>query len=818
MLQPIAKNLSDQQMLRLLLKKAMISGCYVLTAFIFEIVVFLWIGIGFLPEYWVLDIGILLFIGTLLLIVPGFKAQTICAWVLLFVQMIFSLANNTLFGMSNMVFSFSMLNIIGEAGNVFSSKMVDFWLLGVYVLLFSCSIYGFIRINKKVHADGSLVLHTVLLLVFVFFLSILISWNLFGITKKQFKRADPANILYYYSDDLYLWETQFMTATAYKKFGTFGFYTKNILNFLEGGKEDYDEQERKSNLASIDAYFREGEWSGTLTPETQYGGMLSGEFKGKNVVLVVIESGEWYDINKKYTPTLYSMASNGISMVNYYARDKTNHSEAMSILGSYPSALDTSIIPSANNPEGLLDHDFAFTSANILSKNGYTTNYFHANEGSFYKRNLTHQALYGFENVHFMDTMERLEGYYDKGINFYNFDKDSEMISQYLNEYEYTEPEKSAFFTMMLSLISHGHYDDLTAHGDYTADLSVEKKQELSQKYTVKGLEPYYEIIDSYPDATIKDMYIDPSFAITQDKYDEEGNVTNLYLEYKRHQAGVMDLDVGLNRLIYDLQQKGELENTLFIVYADHCSYFNNMQYPLKGVDSEKYYWDTKLYNIPFFIWSGDMGLEVNNPYGNRVYENNDEDVTSVYEGSFYNDFLIPKTSSYGGVQVDKACNSFDILPTMLDLLGFEYNTNLYQGTSVFREGTSVFISRESGLLTGGLYSDAEYLYFAATQQGNAYVSYDGQLVYMPDRLTALQNGKKVVYLLDQATEGIQVHESGKYIIIDIVQGASFIPDSAINFITKVNQYYYKQENLENMYRYDYFADRDIGLFVRVAK
>ena len=65
MLQPIAKNLSDQQMLRLLLKKAMISGCYVLTAFIFEIIVFLWIGIGFLPEYWVLDIGILLFIGTL---------------------------------------------------------------------------------------------------------------------------------------------------------------------------------------------------------------------------------------------------------------------------------------------------------------------------------------------------------------------------------------------------------------------------------------------------------------------------------------------------------------------------------------------------------------------------------------------------------------------------------------------------------------------------------------------------------------------------------------------------------------------------------
>ena len=45
--------------------------------------------------------------------------------------------------------------------------------------------------------------------------------------------------------------------------------------------------------------------------------------------------------------------------------------------------------------------------------------------------------------------MDRLDGYYSKS-GFYDFDKDSEMISQYLNEFTYTAENDDAFFTMML--------------------------------------------------------------------------------------------------------------------------------------------------------------------------------------------------------------------------------------------------------------------------------------------------------------------------------------------------------------------------------
>ncbi len=174
-------------------------------------------------------------------------------------------------------------------------------------------------------------------------------------------------------------------------------------------------------------------------------------------------------------------------------------------------------------------------------------------------------------------------------------------------------------------MISHGGYTDLVSKGDYTANLDAAKKQELSEKYQTKGLEKYYEKITSYPEAG---AYISDKFAITLDERDENGEKTDLYLEYKRQQAGVMDLDVGLNRLIHDLQEKGELENTVFIAYADHCAYYHNIQYPLKGVESEKYYWDTRLHNIPFFIWSGKMDLDVKKIYQGVTYEKTSNDYT----------------------------------------------------------------------------------------------------------------------------------------------------------------------------------------------
>lgn len=805
----LSARIKTENMRRFMIKKAALAGTYFAVAFLLEVVTLWWV-VGGVPTYWPLDLGVMILVTALLFMLPGFLFESICIGIFLLFQLVLTVVNNTLYNMSNMVFSFSMLNVIGEAGLVFSADMVNFLLIGVLLLIYGCSIYAVVLINKRMTVTADYTMHGLVLMTLTFFLWALASLNLVGVTKNHFQRDDPNDLLFMYNDDMYLWETQFITGTAYKKFGTFGFYVKNFLNFVSGSKYVKDELELNDQLTDVDEYFSQGEWSSSLKPYSGADGLYSGVYDGMNVVLVVIESGEWYDINAQYTPTLYALASQGYAMTEYYARDKTNHSEAISILGSYPSALDNSILPSINNPEGLLDNRLAFTSANILNNGGYTTNYFHANDSAFYSRNKTHHALYGFENTHFLDSMDRLEGYHDKK-NFYDFDKDSEMISQYLDEFEYTAEGDDAFFTMMLSLTSHGNYSDLVSKGDYTADLDAAEKAERSEKYQVKGLEKYYEKIDSYPE---EGTYIADKFTIRQEERGENGELTDVYLEYKRQQAGVMDLDVGLNRLIHDLSEKGELDNTVFIAYADHCAYYHNIQYPLKGVESEKYFWDTRLHNIPFFIWSGQLNLDVKNIYEGESYENAN-DFATAYDGDFYYEIHYRGTTGKTGKVIEKECNSFDILPTMLYLLGYEYNTNLYQGSSVFTEGTHAFVSRESGIFMKGIYFDSDMLYYAATEEDGKLMSWDKEIVLDGRQVSVRQDGETKEYTMSETEPGIYADESGNYIIVDTSAGKDYLCDSAKEFLEKVNVYYAKQDKLEEMYRCNYFAYRDIANYVR---
>jgi len=141
---------------------------------------------------------------------------------------------------------------------------------------------------------------------------------------------------------------------------TFGFYFINISNVLNElfGKSTNDTSLRQG-LSALDNYFSEGQMSSEAYGDAN---LYTGSLKGKNIVLIVIESGEWYGINKEYTPTLYEMATKGIAFTEYYARDKTNHSEAMSILGSYPSNSD----PSTK----LKEAELSFTASQSSRKSG----------------------------------------------------------------------------------------------------------------------------------------------------------------------------------------------------------------------------------------------------------------------------------------------------------------------------------------------------------------------------------------------------------------------------------------------------------------
>ena len=762
---------------RLLKKKTYFALLYVFTALLIEIITFCVMGLGVFPSFWGIDLAFILGLAIIIFVIPSPVASIVVNGVLLGVQVIVAFINEALYRMSGMVFSLNMLNLATEVGGVFSRDFVNWWLVAGLVALLAAEITCMVFLNKYLKTEHArFTRNAVIILLVCCIIGENAAMILYQATLNTFRSATVSDELADYNDDNILYTTQFIPSKALKKFGFFGFYFMNVSNTLNsllgGGQTD-----GRQSLLALDNYFSQGEMSESTYGDNLYTGMLN----GKNIVLIVIESGEWYGINQEYTPTLYAMANGGISFTEYYARDKTNHSEAMSILGSYP------IDPQNDVSTKLKESNLSFTLPNVLRASGYTTNYFHPNTKSFYNRNVTHGAggNYGFDTAHFLEDMPALDGCDENGNvikkNFYNFDRDALVTENYFDDYTRKEEGDRAFFTMHMTLSSHGAYNDLVDYGDYPfSDFSDERyydsdmteeeclkeqarlKEEFSKKAAVKNFEKYYRLIDGYPQTfAAKGIELDTSDA---SPYSPE-TLEKVYLRYKRFQAGLMDLDEAVNSLLYDLERTGRLDDTAFVFYADHTAYYNEQNYYLKGVPLGEG-WNTALYNIPAFLWYGgsmdcDLGLS-------RL----------PYEGYHNLSFRASKdlkSPLRGGTKVDKFTCSFDILPTLLQLTGYSYNTNLYHGVSMFSDRSSVFVSRESGLFTNDIY-------------------YDGTTVSV--------KGK----------DGVWTHydyESTRY-------SEDGFTEDVKAFLKQTLRYYEKQSMLEEMYKCDYFSRRPV--FGSVAK
>ena len=409
-------------MKRLLIQKSVIAGSYILLALLLEIVTFVTMGLGVVPQYFGLDIAVILIIALILFVIPHRVAQLIVFGLVLGFQVILSIANEALYSMSGMVFSFGMLNLVNEVTGVIDASFLNWWMLSAMVLLFASALTGLIIFVKRYAVPkGLYTRNTVSLMLVAFILAECCAGILYAFTVESFSalaeeqtEEDRLSIFY---DEEQLYSEQLFTAKAFSEFGTYGYFVVNIGNSISGDTyvDEIDETD-------IDEYFAGGKMS-----ESVYGdNIYTGAIDGKNIVLIVIESGEWYAINKEYTPTLYAMAEQGISAIDFHARDKTNCSEALSIMGSYPSV-------SSLDPGNVLGNSMPYTMPNILKEEGYTTNYFHANYGDYYDRETVFTGMYGFENAHFLDTMPLLDGYENKKY-FYDFDKDSEIIKNYSDE------------------------------------------------------------------------------------------------------------------------------------------------------------------------------------------------------------------------------------------------------------------------------------------------------------------------------------------------------------------------------------------------
>ncbi len=132
--------------------------------------------------------------------------------------------------------------------------------------------------------------------------------------------------------------------------------------------------------------------------------------------------------------------------------------------------------------------------------------------------------------------------------------------------------------------------------------------------------------------------------------------------------AAQMELDKALEYLMDKLEAAGKLDNTLFVVAPDHYPYglSDGVYNELAGKDIEDD--DFELHRNQFGIWSSSMEKPV---------------------------------------VVDKLCASVDILPTVLNLLGADFDSRLLAGRNILSDSDELVIFADQSFITDKIKYDA---------------------------------------------------------------------------------------------------------------
>lgn len=120
----------------------------------------------------------------------------------------------------------------------------------------------------------------------------------------------------------------------------------------------------------------------------------------------------------------------------------------------------------------------------------------------------------------------------------------------------------------------------------------------------------------------------------------------------KCYLASQMELELAVRSLVEQLEQAGKLEDTVIVLSADHYPY---------GLTDEEY--------------SELLGHEVD----------------PVFE-IFKNSLILWNSEMGGAVPVDKYCSSLDIMPTLANLFGLDYDSRLIMGSDILSDAPALVI------------------------------------------------------------------------------------------------------------------------------
>ena len=533
---------------------------FFLFAILIEMVNFLWLGfktssgaIQVFPTYAILDLAIYLIFASIIAIVPN-KWGNAIMYIFFSLQLLLSMVNATLYKVFGDIFSFDMIKLGGEAVAAFKFEFLDIWSIVLNLSILAVIITTQVLFDKKLKKEVSIKsAHTGLKRVSVIGLAMIMTSLSFYVQSNSFADSEPTTEVY--ESDQYLWDNMHLKLEAFKKFGTCGFYFKSLVDVVDNRKS-LPKDEKTTIQDDLKNNQVEGNESAVLY--------------GDNLIVVMLESFEWYAIDPFNTPTLWDIRTkSGISFENYYSKNKTNMSEDISILGNMPKDLVMKDLAKEN----LLNVSYSLP--NSFKKLGYQANFFHSYKKQFYNRDIVNKDI-GFENVYGIEDAE-LE---NKSYDFNDWNLDSEYIDFLMDKFIPTDSPFMSFFTTV------------TTHGSYNR--------------TNERFQPYYDEYDKNLDEYKVWLKNETPYIYPEDTFMEKC--------FRQYKCAAMDTDKLISNILNNLKEKGLENNTTLVMFADHNCYYEDLCFHIKGTSKEDYF-NIYNYNVQFMIYSPKLSHSVNNDF-----------------------------------------------------------------------------------------------------------------------------------------------------------------------------------------------------------
>ncbi|ELC8444085.1 LTA synthase family protein [Clostridium perfringens] len=271
-------------------------------------------------------------------------------------------------------------------------------------------------------------------------------------------------------------------------------------------------------------------------PDNQY----KGELKGKNLVVIQVESLEDFVINKKVdgqeiTPTLNSMLKNSYYFPNIYEENLTGFSSDADLM------VNTGMLPVTNAATSFAYPSRTLTTLpSLLEKAGYTTVSAHPEVAGSWNWGEVHHSLLKFQNSY----------------TLYDFNED-EIIGLGISDKSYLSQLatkagslKQPFYLFTVTLTNHGPFEIDDAHTTIKVPNEIEG--------TLLG--QYFKTV-RYTDEAIK-MFMDK------------------------------------------LKAEGRFDDTVFVIYGDHAGPNKYYKDQLKDVNFDGNYWKLDEKKVPLIIYN----------------------------------------------------------------------------------------------------------------------------------------------------------------------------------------------------------------------